>query len=165
MRAGTSGAPPFEWEDPVSRRGFTLIEILVVVVIVGVLMLIGFPRIQDQVARSDVRSAASRLASVYAQARANAISTGRPTRFIPVGNRVVVTTGAGGVSDTVGVVHHLDSLYQVTVTLNEYADDLIEIDARGILSQPLAGDAVITVTRGTYSRAITIGRYGSIAIQ
>lgn len=144
-------------EERVSRRGFTLIEILVVVVIMGLMVLIAFPRLRDQIVRSDVRGAASRVASTYAQARATAIQTGRPTTLNVAGNNLWVTTTVGGTLDTVGSVQYLDSLYHVTLGSNTAA---IQIDARGIAN--VLPDAEFVVTRGSYSRMITVGRFGSI---
>ena len=145
-----------------NRRGFSLIELMVVVVMIGIMTLIGFPRIQSQLAKSEIRSATARLAAVYAQGRANAIETGRATQFNLLGNRVWLTVDVGGTLDTIGTVQHLDSIYKVALTYNAYADDLIQIDGRGILSPALAGEAVITVSRSGYSDEVHIGRYGSV---
>ena len=148
-----------------NRRGFSMIELMVVVVMVGLMTLIGFPRIQSQLTRSEVRSAASRVSAIYAQARANAIQTGRTTTVNVEGNRLWLTVNVGGTVDTVGVVQHLDSVYKVAVSLNEYADDGIFIDGRGILTPQLVGEGVIMVSRGAYTDSVVIGRYGSIIQQ
>ena len=145
-----------------NRRGFSLIELMVVIVMIGIMTLIGYPRILSQLERSDVRSAAGRVAAVYAQGRANAVQTGRTTAFNVLENRVWLTVDIGGTPDTIGTVQHMDSLYNVTLALNEFADDGINIDPRGILSPQLAGEAEITVSRGSYSDVVTIGRYGSV---
>ena len=140
-----------------TRRGFTLIEILIVVVIMGVMTAIGYPKIRDQLMRSDVRSAAARVAAVYAQGRANAIQTGRATTLNYAGNRLWLTQTVAGVLDTVGTVQHIDLVYNATITATDAG---ITIDPRGIIK--LAGDAHFVVTRGDYADTVTIGRYGSI---
>lgn len=145
-----------------SRRGFSLIELMVVVVMVGVMALIGYPKLQGQFTKAELRAATTRLTAVYAQARATAVQTGRATTVNVLGNRIFITQTVNGVLDTVGTVQHLDSLYKVTLSYNEYADDLIRFDARGMLTPRLAGAGEITLSRGGYARVVTLGQYGSI---
>lgn len=148
-----------------SRRGFSLIELMVVVVMVGIMALIGYPKLQSQLARSEVRAATSRLTAVYAQGRATAIQTGRMTDVNVLGNRIWLTQTVAGVLDTIGTVQHLDSMYKVVLTPNEYADDGLRFDARGILNPRLVGTGTVTVSRDGHSRIITLGPYGSIVAQ
>jgi len=56
-------------------RGFTLIELMTVIVIVAILLAIGVPYMTDFVAEQRVRTAASDIASEMSLARAKAIET------------------------------------------------------------------------------------------
>ncbi len=144
-----------------NRRGFSMIELMVVIVMVGIMMLIGYPKIQSQLGRSELRAAASRVSAVYAQGRANAIQTGRTTTLNMGSNALWLTVDAGGTLDTVGVVQYLDSLYKTTLTVSSGVTSL-DIDARGIINPPLAADVELTVARDGYDKTITITRYGRI---
>ena len=140
------------------RNGFTLVEIMVVVVVAGLMTLIGFPKIRAALVRSEVRAAASQVAATYASARANAIQTNRATTLNYAGNRVWITTVLpGGVLDTIGVVRHLDAAYGVTLSTTP-ADATITIDPRGIANGP----AKFTITRAGVRDSVKIGNYGSV---
>lgn len=138
------------------RNGFTLVEIMVVVVVAGLMTLIGFPKIRAALIRSEVRASVDQIAAAYASARANAIQTSRETVLNSAGNRVWITTVLpGGVLDTVGVVRHLDAAYGVSMTTTNGA---IPIDPRGIANGP----AKFTITRAGVTDSVRIGNYGSV---
>src|SRR5213592_635457 len=58
------------------RSGFTMLELIIVIVIVGVLALVGFPRIKDAIQKTNVRSARVAAGTYVATARAAAIQLG-----------------------------------------------------------------------------------------
>lgn len=60
-----------------SARGFTLIEILITVVIIGIMLAIGVPALSEFVADQRVRTATSDFAAEIAFARVNAIQSSR----------------------------------------------------------------------------------------
>ena len=103
-----------------ARSGFTLIEALVVVVILGLITLIGFPRISAAMVRSDLRSARTTVVNLVATARAASIQTGRRTWVKFDGDNAFVlarprrAAGAGN-ADTLGAVQNLSTQYKVTV--------------------------------------------------
>lgn len=63
------------------RRGFTLVEIAVVVMIAGVLLMIVAPNIQQALAQRDVNGARDNVMLLAAQARARAVEMSRLVEF------------------------------------------------------------------------------------
>ncbi|MFQ5518850.1 MAG: Tfp pilus assembly protein FimT/FimU [Mariprofundus sp.] len=72
-QAGVSGAALL----PASQRGFTLIELMIVIVIVAVLTTIGIPAFSDWREKQAVRSASQALMAHLKQARVLALSENR----------------------------------------------------------------------------------------
>ncbi|NPV03911.1 MAG: prepilin-type N-terminal cleavage/methylation domain-containing protein [Syntrophaceae bacterium] len=58
---------------PLYERGYTLIEIVVVIVLVGVILLLAVPRVQDTVTGDRMRSAVRNLAGAARELRAEAV--------------------------------------------------------------------------------------------
>ena len=67
---------------PLRQSGFTIIEIMVVIMIVGVLSAIAFPAMTDLIRTQKVRSAAYDLFADLTYARAEAISRGRNVNMV-----------------------------------------------------------------------------------
>ena len=59
-----------------SRKGFTMIEIVVVIILIGLIAAIGFPRLRDGLEKQNVRSAKALIATMVATARGAAIQRG-----------------------------------------------------------------------------------------
>ena len=103
------------------RRGFTLIETLLVIVIISMLVLISYPKISSAMVKTNVRGARTTLANMFAKARTAATQTNRQTRLRFSGNQVWIVASpeaAAGVGtvDTIGPVENLNTLYGVSVT-------------------------------------------------
>jgi prepilin-type N-terminal cleavage/methylation domain-containing protein len=120
-----------------SRKGVTLLELLVVVVIVGVLVMIGFPTIKTTLQKTQIRSARVAAGTYVATARSAAIQRGcrGVVHFTAASGGVWVTvcprlTVAGsGTVDTLGRVAMLATQY--SVTMSETLDS-VQFDPRGL---------------------------------
>jgi type II secretion system protein H len=64
-----------------SRRGFTLIEMMVVLAIVAMLAVMVWPAMRKPLAKSELRSAAKQVRTELAKTRLKAIETGEPQQF------------------------------------------------------------------------------------
>jgi type II secretion system protein H len=76
-------------------RGFTLIELLVVMAIAAVLLAVALPSLQPQVAASNAKSTAAKLADALRFARQYALNTSSLVTFTPNGCGYTVATTAG----------------------------------------------------------------------
>jgi prepilin-type N-terminal cleavage/methylation domain-containing protein len=117
-------------------NGFTLVETMLVVTILGVVALIGFPRMRDGMIRTNVRGARTTLINLLSKARTAATQTNRITLLKIQGNNAFVLArprlgppGAGSNADTLGAVERLGDIYGVTVTA---AIDSVRFDPRGL---------------------------------
>src|SRR5207248_3255905 len=88
------------------RSGFTTIEMVIVVVLIGLIAAIGFPKIRQSLDKANVRSARAAVGTLAATARAAAIQRGCPgvIHFLATNATVWVTTNwPTGVDTVLGV--------------------------------------------------------------
>jgi prepilin-type N-terminal cleavage/methylation domain-containing protein len=150
-------------------RGFTLIETMIVLVVIGIILGYGFPKIRSFLIKNDLRGARSALVTAVQQAKTWAVNDGRATTA-----RVDPTTGAlwltatprrvatpGSSVDTVGPIRNLTTVYGATVTATQ---DTFAFDQRGLLTP--VGSSVpqkILVTSSGYRDSVMINGYGRIS--
>lgn len=75
----------------VRRRGFTLLELMVVVTLVGLLGAIAMPRVRDAQRRAQLRAARSIVSNYVTSARRSSLTRSAITRFVANGNTISVT--------------------------------------------------------------------------
>jgi prepilin-type N-terminal cleavage/methylation domain-containing protein len=137
------------------RRGFTLVETLLVIVIMGLVVGLAIPRMSSGTARRNLRGSRNTIASLYTQARVTAMQRGSSAALQFDGNQVFVTVGAGATFDTIGAVRNLGTDFGVTVDPDRAS---IVIDAKGFLSDA----ATVRATRDGYADSVYISRYGRL---
>lgn len=71
-------------ERPARARGFTIIELMIVMVIVGVLVAVAAPNMRDLIVRMRLKTAASDLHSSLTFARSEAIKRNAGMQVVPV---------------------------------------------------------------------------------
>lgn len=142
------------------RHGFTLIEMLVVLVVIGLVGLITLPKLNAAFTQSNVISAKSRLAALYSVARATATGSNQTAILRINGNQVYVyarprhQAGAGTV-DTIVRPTDFSTAYGVTLSGG--------VDSVRVLSTGLGLDsAVIILTKSSLVDTVTISRYGRV---
>jgi prepilin-type N-terminal cleavage/methylation domain-containing protein len=138
------------------RDGFTLVEALIVVVLLGLMVLIGFPKMSAAMSRSDLRSARTTMVNLVAAARAASMQTNRVTWVKIEGTSAYVGASNGATVDTVGTVHDLGDTYGVTVA----GVDSIRFDPRGFGGFGTVGSIVLS--RDGHSSTITIDGLGRV---
>lgn len=144
------------------RAGFTMIEILVVIIMIAVLTTLALPRLTTAAQKANIRSTRIELASMVARARAAAIqrgcvdslhiSTSAATAWVTA---CAVSTATG--RDTVGPVDQLGKRFGVTLSTSrtDYG-----FDPRGILVGFSGG--TITITGNGYTDSVVINNVGKV---
>jgi prepilin-type N-terminal cleavage/methylation domain-containing protein len=146
-----------------SNRGFTLVEAVIVIVVIGLLGVLAFPRLSATMRRSDLRSARTTMVNMVAAARAASVASNRITTLQFDGAKAYVKAsprwkaGAGTV-DTVGQVRDLTDVYGVSVAHNP---DSVRFDPRGFGTFGGTTDSIV-LTRGSYREVISIDGLGRI---
>jgi prepilin-type N-terminal cleavage/methylation domain-containing protein len=120
----------------IRRRGFTLPEMLIVVVMISLLALVAVPRFARANGRRHMESARMRIAAALATARAAAIQKGEPVRFI-LGSDSVIVRRRDGVTPLLSPVP-IYTLYRVRATWESSFGSPLQVDfnARGFASLP-----------------------------
>ncbi len=141
------------------RAGFSLIEMLIVVVVIGLMTLIALPRLNDAFAQNNLNSARVKIISLFSTARANAAGTSRTTVLRLSGNRIYVVSwpklnGAAGI-DTVTPVENINTEYGVAAGVSA---DSILLDQSGLGRN----GSTIILTKSGRADTITINQYGQI---
>lgn len=138
-------------------RGFTVIELLTAVVIVGITTAFGVPRLLEQMGLAQRRSATNQFVSAHSLTKATAIRYGRVAELhIDVsGSRYwieVDTSYGGGVTDTLRMHDYYGQ--DMTMASNR---SMVCFDGRGLPSTAGACEAAdATVVFAQSSRADTV---------
>jgi prepilin-type N-terminal cleavage/methylation domain-containing protein len=147
-----------------SRGGFTLVETLIVVVVLGLIVLIGFPKMSSAMVQNDLRAARTTMVNMMVAARAASVQSNRITWIKIEGNSAYVGATprlvplALSTADTVGSVQDLADLYGVAVVAGV---DSIQFDPRGF-GMGLGTEKSIVLSRDGHSSTITIDGLGRV---
>jgi prepilin-type N-terminal cleavage/methylation domain-containing protein len=147
-------------------RGYTLVEALVAVVVVGLLVLIGIPRAQGLLAQSNVRGARTALAGVIQQSRMRAIRESRSITLHFTDSTVWVSAtprrSAGAAPcrcDTVGTAVNVKALHGVSVSVTP---DSLRLDPRGIGALPGTGGLSVVLSRSGVVESVSVNPLGRL---
>ena len=144
-----------------SRGGFTVIELMMVVMIIGVVAMIVMPRASKVIERSEMRAAKNEVATAVAVARAQAIQNGRPARIARSSNTLKVAVQQGGAYVQVGGPIDAYTGHKVAITMTP---DTIRFDPRGYAFgiNTVTGYQVIKLQRGATWDSVCVSRFGKV---
>ncbi len=137
--------PPAAADQNLKNKGFTLIEMLIVLTLMGVILAVSMPSMVTAYRQRATRGAVDRLAMAHGLARATAVRFGRVAELhIDAANArfwVEVDTSGTGIKDTVGLMNDLAGQVAMTSTRS-----LLCFDLRGLTTTRgacEAGDALV----------------------
>jgi type IV fimbrial biogenesis protein FimT len=141
-------------------RGYTLVELMVTLILLGVLMALAWPRLEGFNRANRLRSALDRMSSDLTLARLAAVREGRAAtlRIDNAGTRYTVTVDATGTLpvDTVKKVSIATDYKGVTFTP---ATGSVTFDSRGLYR---SGDTDFRAVKGTQKMRLQITGVGRI---
>ena len=146
------------------RSGFTTIEMVIVVVLIGLIAMIGFPKISKMLDKTNVRSARDAVGTLAGTARAAAIQRGCRGVLHFTSNTVWVTTACPAKVDTVSGVQDLYARFKVTMSASR---DSVQYDPRGLSLDGFNSNTVVRLTGSvaTNKDSVMINPIGKVVRQ
>ncbi len=148
------------------RSGFTTIEMVIVVVLIGLIALIGFPKIRQTLDKTNLRSARDAVGTLAGTARAAAIQRGcrSAVHFTATPSTVWVTTACPTKVDTVSGVQDLEARFKVTLSASR---DSVQYDPRGLSMDGFNSNTVVRLTGNvaTNKDSVMINPIGKVVRQ
>jgi prepilin-type N-terminal cleavage/methylation domain-containing protein len=147
-----------------ARAGFTLIELMIAISLVGILMLFGIPKAQSAFRQTQLRSSRNAVINLYQMGRTRAINENRSVTLNLDASSVWLTAQprkvalAGSDRDTIGTVQNLNAQYGITLVPGGAT---YTVDARGLGTTPGAANKIVFTKSGARD-SFTITGYGRI---
>lgn len=159
----TAYIPP-DPPPPRARRGFTLIEMLIVLTVMGMVVTFAAPPLRRMGDRSNLRGARDELAAMIATARAAAIQKGREGRFhLSTGDTVRVTVDTAANTPMIVVANRsMKELYGVSLSVSATVDTVIPFDSRGFASTKSGNTVRIRFTGPAGVDSLCVTKFGLV---
>ena len=160
------GGKPLGVNKVLRRQGFTLIELVIVVVIVGIMAAVAAPKYAESTSRFRVRAAANRIAADlnFARRKAEASGTNQAVQFSVVANRYELE-GIGDLDrpESVYVVDLGKSDYPATLLMVEFGgEDRVTFDMYG---RPDVGGSLVIESGGMQAMVSVSAITGKASVQ
>ena len=143
-----------------NRRGFTLIEVVIIVVIIGIVSAVTLPLLSNALQQQRVRNAAAAVENMYVKARTIAMQRSSYTRIMGLqsGSMTIYTLNpVTGAWEFVGQAEDIAGRYNVSITSRPF--DEIRINHHGL---GYYAEDTVTVWSGPDTIELKISKYGRI---
>jgi prepilin-type N-terminal cleavage/methylation domain-containing protein len=150
------------------RSGFTLFELLTVIVLMGIVLALAYPRMSSMATSASVRTARGAMITAVNVAKSSAVTSGKCGYLKLTASSVTVFTTPcqGGTQITIVSNRNFNSDYGVTVTLQKGSGSVLTADSLGFDPRgiPLntAVSSVFTIAKNGATKTVTVGNYGRI---
>lgn len=145
-----------------TRSGFTLVELMIVVSLMGIMTMFAYPKLRGSTSSLAVRSARQQAAEMLIIARAAAVQNGSDARFIRSGNVLRVIVDSSGTFVTLSA-RDLYTQHGVTVAVaGTTPHDTVRFDARG-QAIGLTSAETIRFTNAAAKDSLCVSKLGKVA--
>jgi len=146
-----------------SRKGFSTIEMIIVVVLIGVIATMAFPRLRRALEKQNIRSAKALLATLAATARGTAVQRGcSATLNLTVDSVWVTACGVNPPAASVQVGTKKLVGREFSVTLNPSAATVV-YDPRGMAT--VFQTTSVRIIGPNYQDSVVINQLGKVTRQ
>lgn len=150
------------------RSGFTLFELLTVIVLMGIVLALSYPRMSSMATSASVRTARGAMITAVNVAKSSAVTSGKCAYLRLTSSSVTVFTTPceGGTQITVVSNRNFNADYGVVLTLTKGSGSALQADSLGFDPRgiPLntTQSSVFTITKNGNTKSVTVGPYGRI---
>lgn len=148
---------------PLDRRGFSMAEILIVLVIAGLVLALAGPKFSSYLRSLTARSTTVQVATDLALARTQAVREGQPVSFRVVSASQYQVRVEDAVGNPVRIVKTVDvSGPQQSTVLLSPVGGRVAFDSRGMYRNATSTMSAVVVSRGAEVDSITISAVGRV---
>ena len=145
------------------RKGFSLIEMMFVFVVAGLILAIGFPRLQNGLEKQNIRSAKALLSTLVATARGTAVQRGCAATLNMTTDSIWVTAcgvNPPAASVQIGTKKLVGDEFNVTLAPSAAT---VVYDPRGIAT--VFQNTSVRITGAHYTDSVVINSVGKVIRQ
>ena len=145
-----------------SRRGFSLIELLIVIAILSVVYLRLLPIISEIKARTALRATRQELMSAFSAARSAALQKGRVATLTltSTGASVSVLNASSGIAATIFGPISFNSQFGTVLNALSSAPTAVAFDPRGLVTPALTTVSKYRISIGSWADTVCISGSG-----
>lgn len=147
-----------------ARRGFSIIELMIVIAVISIIFFRIAPMISEIKARSALRAARQELSSTFSTARAAAMQKGRAATLTissTAASVTVISSTTGNAVTLVGPIR-FDKTYGTLLTALNSAPTTLQFDGRGLVTPASATISKYKISNSKWSDTVCVSGSGIV---